>query len=104
MQMFLKMVGKTKHRVERLKDFMLSHPVLLYIVGRIEILQFLREVGNLKNSALFELLIFGINCPMILAGRLCTCTISEQKIKIKCTHIYKTGNFCCCGCWFCCCY
>lgn len=30
---------------------------------------------------------------MILAGRLCICTISEQKIKIKFTHIYRTCNF-----------
>lgn len=30
---------------------------------------------------------------MILAGTLCICTISEQKIKIKFTHIYRTYKF-----------
>lgn len=42
MQMFLKMVGKTKHRVERLNDFMLFFTILLYIDSRIE------------NSAIFS--------------------------------------------------
>lgn len=34
MQMFLKMVGKMEHRVERLNDFMLFYTVLLHIAGK----------------------------------------------------------------------
>lgn len=33
-QMFLKMVGKTKHRVERLNGFVLFYTVLLNIAGK----------------------------------------------------------------------
>lgn len=63
-----------------------------------KICKFLREVRNLKGVK--KPTLFYLNClylelivPWCLAGTLCICIFSVLKIKIKYTHIYRTGLF-----------